>query len=114
VKPLLEFIGWEKGVWEGIASDLLKGVEDSLGVMADAYKRKRGWPNNGNGVSNLLRRVAPNLRLEGYEVEFKRGRRRLIRIVAVRNAASSASSSVADVDAVDADDAAAQDGGEGA
>jgi hypothetical protein len=73
--------------FEGTATQLL----NALAQRADESTRnQRGWPRNGQGLSNILRRLAPNLRKAGTEVEFgPRGKnRQRKRLITVRNIAS--------------------------
>jgi hypothetical protein len=51
----------------GTASELL----DRLNSLAtDEQRRQKGWPANGRALSGSLRRIAPNLRAVGINVEF--------------------------------------------
>jgi hypothetical protein len=72
----------EKGKWSGTASGLL----DILSARVDeATCRRKGWPHTAQALGNILRRLAPNLRGVGVEIEFTRepgdDRRRLISIL---------------------------------
>lgn len=59
--PLMKLMRANK-VWKGSASQLLTDLE----VHADyATRNRQGWPKSGKGMSNALRRLAPNLRREG-------------------------------------------------
>ena len=53
----------------GTATELLKLLNDKA---ADDIRRQKGWPTNGRGLSNALRRIAPNLRAVGVHVDFDR------------------------------------------
>jgi hypothetical protein len=92
--------------WEGTATELLATLEP---LTDERGRRSKGWPTSGRGVSNTLRRLAPNLRQAGIFVEFTRvgkGRRRVITLsedTPVSSSASSASSANG-VAAVAADD----------
>jgi len=99
--------------WEGTASELLSTLEQKID---DEERKSREWPKDGRGVSNRLRRIAPNLRAEGIGVEFVREmKRRIIRLISsdwVDDSASSSSSASCDADSSeneapvhDADDA---------
>ena len=63
--------------WNGKAGALLKYLES---LADDAIVKKKGWPADGARLSGMLRRVAPNLRAVGIEVEFDTPRRRYILI----------------------------------
>jgi hypothetical protein len=70
----------EVPTWEGTASELL----DALAGRADeGIRRGRDWPSSPRALSGAVRRIAPNLRAIGLEVEFDRdrtiGRRRVVR-----------------------------------
>ncbi len=55
--------------WDGTASALLEHLN---GQADDQTKRLKGWPKKPNGLSNTLRRLAPNLRVANIEVTFSR------------------------------------------
>ena len=59
-------------VWSGTASDLLVELDR---VADDKTKRLRGWPQTGRVLSGILKRLAPNLRAVGVEVELGRTKR---------------------------------------
>jgi hypothetical protein len=79
--PLLELLG-AKSYWEGTATKLLTELEDRL--PDDSLKKHRDWPKTARKFSGELRRIASNLRAEGFLIDFDRGRdrnrRRLIRL----------------------------------
>ena len=68
----------------GSATDLL----GELDKRADERtKRQKGWPSNARALSNALRRLTHNLRVDGIDVTFDRekdkARRRIITITKV-------------------------------
>lgn len=66
------------GEFEGTASELLQSLE---GSVDEQIKRRREWPKSPSALSSHLRRLAPNLRAIGVNVEWVRdGRTRQIRI----------------------------------
>ena len=75
--------------FEGIATDLLGRLEE---IVGEAVTRRKDWPGSPRVLSGELRRIAPNLRALGVEVEFAResgkGRRRVITVRNVRAEAS--------------------------
>ena len=76
------------GEFIGTATALLKKLE---GKSDDATQRQKGWPKNGQGVSNTLRRLAPNLRKSGIKVDFDRKNHRRGRLIFLREIASTSS-----------------------
>ena len=75
--------------FQGTASDLLKVLADRTD---ESTRRQKGWPQNGQGLSNTLRRLAPNLRKCGIEVAFSRTKdRRRRRLIILREIASTSS-----------------------
>lgn len=58
----------EKERWEGTATQLLGRLAQDNGEAA----KKKDWPQSPQGLSNVLRRLAPNLRGMGVSVEFDR------------------------------------------
>jgi hypothetical protein len=75
----------ERGCYTGTAKELL----DSFNFKAsDREKRQNAWPKNERSLSNQLRRIAPNLRAVGIDIEFYRepggkdgARQRKIRLI---------------------------------
>ena len=65
--------------WEGTASDLLDVLDHAVD---EKTQRLKSWPASARPLSGTLKRLAPNLRELGVEVEFTRetggSRRRLI------------------------------------
>ena len=77
---LLRFIE-RTGEWAGTATELLKLLEKSNGVVRKDYS----WPKNGQSLSNILIRMSPNLRAFGVEITRDKfgtgnGRHRIISI----------------------------------
>jgi hypothetical protein len=65
--------------WAGTASQLLMMLNEKVD---DATRKRKDWPSSPQALSGLLRRLAPNLRLAGIELDFEReghSRRRVIR-----------------------------------
>ena len=65
------------GEWSGTATDLLNEVRGLPGEE----RRGRGIPQTPRGISNRLHRIAPLLRSNGIDVQFRKGTRRLIIII---------------------------------
>jgi hypothetical protein len=62
--------------WTGSATELLTALR---GYVDDPTLKERHWPKNGKVLSDMLRRLAPNLRGIGVDVEFSKsnGARRI-------------------------------------
>lgn len=56
-----------KGQWEGTAGNLKTMLELPLD-----FRAPKGWPASARGMAGCLRRIAPNLRHEGWEVSQER------------------------------------------
>jgi hypothetical protein len=65
--PLRELV--KRGEWSGTCSELLTALS---GIASEEVTRRREWPKIGRSLSTILRKIAPNLRSEGIEVEFSR------------------------------------------
>lgn len=81
--PIREIAG--EGTIEKTAGELLEKLNDRVD---DSLKRQKGWPSNARVLSNMLRRIAPNLHAAaGVQVEFLgntgKSRARTIRISSV-------------------------------
>jgi hypothetical protein len=71
---------------EGTSADLLAALEAKAG---EKVQRRQDWPKSPRKLSADLRRVAPNLRAAGIDVDFRKpgerliflGRKRMIRLV---------------------------------
>ena len=79
VAPLRELL--EIATWEGPATELLVELD---GRVTERLRGLKSWPKNGRGLSISLRRLAPNLRAVGIEVDFRQSpgsrSKRIIRI----------------------------------
>lgn len=53
--------------WRGTAARLLERLSGHAG---DEHLQQRGWPKNAQTVSIELRRIAPNLRASGFDVQL--------------------------------------------
>ena len=64
--------------WQGTSAELLTSLEEST---PDNTRHAKAWPTSPRKLSGDLRRVAPNLRTAGVEIDFiRRGRARTIRL----------------------------------
>lgn len=65
---LQEFItGRVSDVWEDTVKNLLAALKEHAG---EETSRQRSWPKTPKALANRLRRLAPNLRAVGIDVEF--------------------------------------------
>jgi len=91
--PAIQDFASARHVWEGTAQELLDELEQMDG--SDKLKSRRDWPKNPQGLGKRLRRIAPNLRRIGIEVDFDRGsgkaRKRMIRLLKASNQPSESS-----------------------
>ena len=85
-QPLIEMFD-EQGEWVGTSSELLQALEARVG---DQVKRQRVWPSNGRSMTGHLKRLSPNLRAAGWQIEFHRESSR--RLWSIRRQATLASS----------------------
>lgn len=77
--------------WEGTAGELLAAL---AGIAGEQVTRGKEWPKRGNILSGALKRLAPNLRNIGINVDWGEGRnRRRITIKAEKVRDSSSPSS---------------------
>ena len=65
VIPLMKILDSES--WEGPAGELLIALGSQI---EDKAKELKSWPKNGRSLSSALRRLAPNLRAVGIEIDF--------------------------------------------
>jgi len=87
-KVLLDFVA-TISVWSGTASELLAELDK---LAADKTKRFMGWPKTPRAMSGIVKRLAPNLRAMGIDLEFGsegRGRNKRRRITIEKQAESS-------------------------
>ena len=59
----------EQGEWVGSSSELLYALEARV---SDQVKRQRTWPSNGRSMTGHIKRLSPNLRTAGWQVDFHR------------------------------------------
>lgn len=67
-RPLLDLLD-DQGEWIGSSGELLKELETRQGEDA---RKQSGWPKNPRSLSGHLKRLAPNLREEGWTLEQDR------------------------------------------
>lgn len=115
VPALMKLLDNFGGSWQGTATEL----HEALGrLVSDKMQKSRTWPKSGRGTSASLKRISPNLRVIGVDVEWNRTEsERTIRLnlkTCVRGVFASLSSSdtakIADAnDANDANDGKTQE-----
>lgn len=59
----------DKTTWTGTATELLDEVEK---LTDEKLRKSKAWPKSPRGLSGTLKRLAPNLRQVGVEVDFDR------------------------------------------
>lgn len=70
---LIRWMESRQGVeWNGTASELLSNLDQFEPLKAGA-RRPTDWPKSARGLSGALRRVSPNLRIAGIDVELPDG-----------------------------------------
>lgn len=67
-RPLMELLDSQSG-WSGSAGELLVALADRVD---DQAKRQHGWPKNPRSLSGHLKRLSPNLRSAGWDVDYDR------------------------------------------
>ncbi|MHC4661129.1 MAG: bifunctional DNA primase/polymerase [Planctomycetota bacterium] len=94
IGPVLLSFMRDEAYWQGTASDLLEELEITAGEKT--IKRK-GWPKAANRLSGKLRRIAPNLRAIGIDIQFiqtsDKSRKRMIYITKTENIPKTSSES---------------------
>lgn len=90
--PLLTFMeGHEK--WKGTATELKDALEELAG---ERVVKGKDWPKRPHLLSGELKRIAPNLRRSGIDVEFGKSGRRFIRLTRTRTQRSDLSAQTSD------------------
>src|SRR5262249_29774590 len=67
--------------WEGTAAELLSALDRQA---AEKTKKLKAWPTTPRALASALRRLAPNLRAAGIDVEMARGRPDRRRMISLR------------------------------
>ncbi|MHC4404575.1 MAG: hypothetical protein ACYTG0_33390 [Planctomycetota bacterium] len=67
-RPLLDLLR-EEDEWTGTSCELLEALESRV---PDQTKRQQIWPKNPRSMSGHLKRLSPNLRAAGWQIEFRR------------------------------------------
>jgi len=63
--------------WSGTTAELLNGLNI---LVEEAMTRRKDWPVDGAQLGKILRRIAPNLRQAGTDVQFDTPKRRTITV----------------------------------
>ena len=63
--------------WSGTAAELLAGLNT---LVEEATTKRKGWPVDGAQLGKILRRIAPNLRRAGTDLQFDTRKRRMLAI----------------------------------
>ena len=75
-EPFLSFMDG-RNEWQGTATELLAKLE---GSTDERTTKQRDWPKRPHLLSSKLRRIAPNLRAMGIDLEFGKSGRRFIQV----------------------------------
>jgi len=85
-QPVLDLLQ-ETGEWCGTSGELLEAIEARVN---DQTKRQKSWPKSPRSMSGHLKRLSPNLRAAGWDVQYNRKTsRRLYTIQQLQSPASS-------------------------
>jgi hypothetical protein len=68
----------------GTSTELIQHLNDQA---TDDLKRQKQWPQDGRTLSNALRRISPNLRAIGVNVDFERQGKRRTRTITISTTA---------------------------
>ena len=63
--------------WSGTAAVLLAELDSLVG---ETKAKRKGWPVDGAQLGKILRRIAPNLRRAGTDLQFDTPKRRMLAI----------------------------------
>jgi hypothetical protein len=67
---LMRFMEPRADEWKGTATDLLTALTNAANMSDVMVAKRRSWPKEAHHLSGRLRRMAPNLRKVGLDVEF--------------------------------------------
>jgi hypothetical protein len=67
-KIVIDFMA-TTSLWNGTATELLTELDK---MVEERTRKLRGWPQTGQKLSGILKRLSPNLRATGVEVELGR------------------------------------------
>lgn len=76
-KAVIDFVS-DVGEWSGTSTELL---HELIRRVDDATKRQRAWPATARPLGAAVKRLAPNLREAGIDVEFSRKGKRSTRLM---------------------------------
>lgn len=80
-KAVIDFIA-EVGEWIGTSTELLRELEPRVD---DATKRLKTWPATARPLGGAIKRLAPNLREAGIDVDFSRRGKKSTRIIVLKS-----------------------------
>ena len=79
-KAVIDFVA-EVGEWTGTSTELLGELEPRVD---EATKRQKTWPATARPLGGAVKRLAPNLREAGIDVDFTRKGKRSARLIVLR------------------------------
>jgi hypothetical protein len=77
VGPVLQAFMAQRITWQGTSTELLAELEKAAD---DKTCHRKEWPGSARKLSGDLRRLAPNLRAAGIDVDFTKSGKRLVRL----------------------------------
>ena len=77
IGPVLQAFMATRSTWQSTSTELLAELEE---VADDKTRHRKEWPGSPRKLSGDLRRIAPNLRAAGIDVDFSRSGKRLIHL----------------------------------
>jgi hypothetical protein len=77
IGPVLQAFMAQHITWQGSSTKLLAELEEAAD---DKTRYRKEWPGSARKLSGDLRRLAPNLRAAGIDVDFTKSGKRLVRL----------------------------------
>ena len=77
IGPVLQAFMAARPSWQGSSAELLAELEQAAD---DKTRHRKEWPGSPRKLSGDLRRLAPNLRAAGIDVDFTKSGKRLVRL----------------------------------
>lgn len=81
IVPYLQSLAAENEYWVSTAASLL---DELNGRALENDKRAKGWPSAPNVFAGTLKRIAPDLRAAGIDIDFHREGKQRVKKISVR------------------------------